>query len=141
MPALTGEERIEVLRHIGVMPQPYDPYYRFTSVVEHLQLSPIKDSILRHPDIENFPVVNRKAMSVRKCYHDLYSIVSGLPIEANIQILLTGTPGIGKSTFLLYFIIRFLYIANHKHSASRARDVLIFQPAESLCLCQPKHRS
>jgi hypothetical protein len=37
--------------------------------------------------------------------------------------LLTGTPGIGKSTFLIYFIIQHLY--------ERKRDVLIFQPAGS----------
>jgi hypothetical protein len=63
--------------------------------------------------------------------------------------LLTGTPGIGKSTFLIYFIIRYLYestkapdssknpattFQNDKHSvisSGRMRDILIFQPAET----------
>jgi hypothetical protein len=129
LPALSSEERIEALRHIGATPRPYDPYYRLALVVEHLP--PIKESILRHPEIEKFPVINQKAIFVRNSYHDLYSIIAGLPVKADIRILLTGTPGIGKSTFLLYFIIQFLHIANHNRSASRTRDVLIFQPAES----------
>jgi hypothetical protein len=55
--------------------------------------------------------------------------------------LLTGTPGIGKSTFLVYFIIRYLYesknpaatFKNDESSviSSQMRDVLIFQPARS----------
>jgi hypothetical protein len=53
--------------------------------------------------------------------------------------LLTGTPGIGKSTFLIYFIIRHLYESiiapNSKEnpviSSSGMRDILIFQPAGS----------
>jgi hypothetical protein len=43
--------------------------------------------------------------------------------------LLTGTPGIGKSTFLIYFIIRYLYESTRAPNSSK--DVLIFQPAQS----------
>jgi hypothetical protein len=43
--------------------------------------------------------------------------------------LLTGTPGIGKSTFLVYFIIRYLYESTRAHNPSK--DVVIFQPARS----------
>jgi hypothetical protein len=41
---------------------------------------------------------HKPAMFMRKSYHDIYSIVARLPITTKIQILLTGTPGIGKST-------------------------------------------
>jgi hypothetical protein len=72
-----------------------------------------------------FPVIKQQALFVRKCYHELYDIVIKLATSEDAQILLTGTPGIGKSTFLIYFIIR------HLHESTTASDVLIFQPAES----------
>ena len=72
-----------------------------------------------------------------------------MPITQSVRILLTGTPGIGKSTFLIYFIIRYLYestiapdssknpaaaFQNDKRSvisSGRIRNVLIFQSANS----------
>ena len=80
-----------------------------------------------------FPVINQKALFVRKCYHELYEIVTKPPITVTrpVRILLTGTPGIGKSTFLVYFIIRHLYDQRSVISSGRMREVLIFQPAES----------
>jgi hypothetical protein len=54
-----------------------------------------------------------------------------LPItNARLRILLTGTPGIGKSAFLIYFIIRYLYESTRAPDV-RKRDILIFQPTES----------
>jgi len=91
-----------------------------------------------------FPVINQRALFVRKCYHELYEIVTKLPIAIgqSDRILLTGTPGIGKSTFLIYFTIRYLYESTmvpssrkkdkrSVTSSGRTRDVLIFQPANS----------
>ena len=96
-----------------------------------------------------FPIIEQEALFVRKCYHDLYEIIKKAPIAHSIRIMLTGTPGIGKSTFLVYFIIRYLYdstiapdssknptatFQNDERlviSSGQTRDVLIFQPAES----------
>jgi hypothetical protein len=85
-----------------------------------------------------FPVINQRALFIRKCYHELYDIIIKWPISATkpLRILLTGTPGIGKSTFLIYFIIRHLYKSinseeNPVISSNRMRDILIFQPARS----------
>jgi hypothetical protein len=88
-----------------------------------------------------FPVIKQRALFIRKCYHELYDIIVKSPITTTkpLQILLTGTPGIGKSTFLIYFIIRHLYksikASNSKEnpviSSSGMRDILIFQPARS----------
>jgi hypothetical protein len=76
-----------------------------------------------------FPVIDTNALFIRKCYHELYEIITKLPItNARFRILLTGTPGIGKSTFLIYFIIRYLYESTID---VQRRDILIFQPAES----------
>jgi hypothetical protein len=102
-------------------------------------------------DGKTFPVINQQALFVRKCYHELYEIVTKLPTTdvQSIRILLTGTPGIGKSTFLIYFIIRHLYeftiapdprknptvtFQNDKLSvvsSGRMRDVLILQPVKA----------
>jgi hypothetical protein len=128
--ALTGEERIRILHHIGTEPLPNDQYGYFPSVIEHL--SPDwnhKESILNHPNVDDktfkFPVVNQRALFVRKCYHELYKIITNSSTaDGWVRILLTGTSGIGKSTFLVYFIIRHLY-------EPRIQDVLIFQPARS----------
>jgi hypothetical protein len=88
-----------------------------------------------------FPVINQRALFVRKCYHELYDIIIKSPITTiePLRILLTGTPGIGKSSFLIYFIIRHLYKSitapnseeNPVISSSGMRDILIFQPAGS----------
>jgi hypothetical protein len=88
-----------------------------------------------------FPVTDQRALLVRKCYHELYDIIIKSPITTTkpLRILLTGTSGIGKSTFLIYFIIRHLYESiiapnskkNPVISSSGMRDILIFQPAQS----------
>jgi hypothetical protein len=83
-----------------------------------------------------FPVINKQALFVRKCYHELYDILTKLQTTdvEPVRILLTGTPGIGKSTFLIYFIIRYLYESTRVPDSSEnpaVRDVLIFQPANS----------
>jgi hypothetical protein len=87
-----------------------------------------------------FPVIDQRALFVRKCYHELYDIIIKSSITATkpLRILLTGTPGIGKSTFLIYFIIRHLYESiitpgsrKNPTATFQKRDILIFQPAES----------
>ena len=47
---------------------------------------------------------------VRRCYLELYDIVTGMMLENNQKlpaILFTGIPGIGKSMFLIYFLCRY----------------------------------
>jgi hypothetical protein len=121
--ALTEEERIRILHHIGTKPLPDDQYSRLTSVIDGWNL---EESILSHPDKTfKFPVIKQNSLFVRKCYHELYKIIiqSANTTDDSLRILLTGTPGIRKSTFLIYFIIRYLY--------EQKRDILIFQPAGS----------
>ena len=48
---------------------------------------------------------------VRQCYRELYDLASQNMIDLHDKFpvtLFTGVPGIGKSLFLLYFIVRFL---------------------------------
>src|SRR5438045_1694159 len=102
---LTREERIRILRHIGINPLPNDIYGQLPSVIASLRETwNCEECILDHPNKDsNFPVINQKALFVRKCYHELFEIIIKVPTPKNqlpIRILLTGTPGIGKSTFL-----------------------------------------
>jgi hypothetical protein len=150
--ALTGEERIRVLRHMGTEAVQDDPHSCLPSVIEHL--SPDwsqKETILHNPNNPfQFPIIRKNALFVRECYHGLYNLAIKVPIDDyDSRTLLTGTPGIGKSTFLIYFIIRWLYESTRAPdssnnpaatfqndeqsvtSSSRMRDVLIFQPAVS----------
>src|SRR5438045_59553 len=108
---LTREERIRILRHIGIKPSPDDIYGRLPSVLKHLPDDwNQEDSILNMGgEAFLFPIIEQEALFVRKCYHDLYEIIKKAPISQSVRIMLTGTPGIGKSTFLVYFIIRYLY--------------------------------
>ena len=114
---LSTEERVNVLRLIGTNPKPDDAIGRLSSVVSHLTPGWIdKESILEHPKVDadgkafKFPVINKMALFVRDCYQDIYNIIANSPTTlSHPRILLTGTPGIGKSTFLIYFIIRHLY--------------------------------
>jgi hypothetical protein len=105
---LSGEERVRVLRHIGTQPFLDEQYGRLPSLIEHLSSTwNHEEGILNHPDADfKFPVINQQAMFVHKCYHELYDIIAKLPTTVT---LLTGTPGIGKSAFLVYFVIRHLY--------------------------------
>ncbi|RUS12980.1 hypothetical protein BC937DRAFT_86541, partial [Endogone sp. FLAS-F59071] len=62
--------------------------------------------------MQALPVVNMRNLYVREVYKNLYSIVTENflddPGEGNSCIVITGTSGIGKSVFLIYFAIRLL---------------------------------
>jgi hypothetical protein len=128
---LDSEERILLLSRLGQEPQGQDP---FRSLFDILSISDKKintasgssgssrdmpleddgtkddtlDQWISHDDLR-FPVIGEASLFVRRSYRDLYKIISGLyGSEYDTRILLSGTSGMGKSTFLLYFLIRFL---------------------------------
>jgi hypothetical protein len=110
--ALTGVERINILHHIGTKPLPNDQYGRLRSVIEYLPPGTMMGACLTTLTVDDrtftFLVINQKTLFVRKCYHELYEIVIKSPtaVAQSGRVLLTDTPGIGKSTFLVHFIIR-----------------------------------
>lgn len=130
---LTGEERVRILRHIGTQPFPDDQYGRLPSVIEHLSPTWNHEGLSLSDMNFKFPIINQQALFVRKCYHELYDMITKLPttVIQSIRILLTGTPGIGKSTFLVYFIIRHLYESGKVTLDRRMLDIIILQPAGS----------
>jgi hypothetical protein len=141
-----------VLRHIGVAPVSDDCYSCLLSVIQDLSPTWTREEYILEGKAFLFPVINETALFVRKCYHELYEILKDTPSYGvgALRILLTGTPGIGKSTFLIYFIVRFLYeftvtpdfdknpataFQDGKDSVissgRQMRDVLIFQPSDA----------
>ena len=67
----------------------------------------ILDSI--PPELEaRYGAIPNKIL-VRKCYEDLYEAITAKMLNPDIKrgtVLCTGTPGIGKSIFMIYFICR-----------------------------------
>jgi len=80
-------------------------------------------------DIEESPITKNSKLYVRKCYPDLYNIIKG-GISKVVNIAITGTPGIGKSCFLLYFILQLLY-----ESTDDEPNIVIFHPEPNVCYC------
>ena len=55
-----------------------------------------------------FPLVKQTAYFVRDCYKDYYALfLKKLSLPDCLYMLLTGTPGIGKSIFYMYFFDRY----------------------------------
>ncbi|KAF9079633.1 hypothetical protein BGX27_006164, partial [Mortierella sp. AM989] len=60
------------------------------------------------------PIVGTEHLYVRKSYKDLYQSITStfkdhIISERQNRIVVTGTSGIGKSAFLVYFIVRLLF--------------------------------
>ena len=45
---------------------------------------------------------------IRQCYLEMYDLLVGTMIEEVPVSLVTGVPGIGKSMFCLYFLVRLM---------------------------------
>ena len=94
------------------------------SVMENFRaakFSGVNNEILAFP-INSYPVkgmlytfasVSKPRIFVRDCYKEMYDIIMKMNKEEDLDkkrrsFLITGTPGIGKSLFALYFIKRYL---------------------------------
>ncbi|ORY96028.1 hypothetical protein BCR41DRAFT_402185 [Lobosporangium transversale] len=125
---LNSKERVKVLSYMGGLPAD-DPYKGIISVARELRNSGgIKDSkILTAPEGRIFPVAGTRHLYIRDEYKELYGLVtSGLSTPHEVprlnRLFITGTPGIGKSAFLVYFAIRLL--AEHDEENP---PIIIFQ--------------
>ncbi|KAF9895839.1 hypothetical protein BX616_008725, partial [Lobosporangium transversale] len=89
-------------------------YYSIVSVACELRNSGgIKDSkLLTAPEGRIFPVAGTRHLYIRDEYKELYDHITSTfstPHGASLnRLFVTGTPGIGKSAFLVYFAIRLL---------------------------------
>ncbi|KAF9406025.1 hypothetical protein BGZ76_006429, partial [Entomortierella beljakovae] len=111
------EERAKVLSYVGNTARNSD-YYTISAVARNLRKSKakIRDmDVISAPPGSKFPVIEKKELYVRDEYKTLHDdLVTRLrdteDTEENMsnRIIVTGTPGIGKSAFLVYFSIRLL---------------------------------
>ncbi|CAB4384342.1 unnamed protein product [Rhizophagus irregularis] len=66
-------------------------------------------NIIRHPEDKLLAVIEKPAMYVRESYEDLryrlIELASRGPKNTKHKFLVTGTSGVGKSCFLIYFLI------------------------------------
>ena len=72
---------------------------------------------------EEFPIVNGRMLYIRQCYRIFYNVIVQTTENKDTCIAMTGTPGIGKSCFLIYFILWLLY-----ESTDDKPNIVVFQP-------------
>ncbi|KAF9952932.1 hypothetical protein BGZ65_004977, partial [Modicella reniformis] len=115
---LTQEERLKVLEYMG-QDQSGDSHYaslwntarilreRFLKLTPNLLSSSFQQLQLISASSGEFPVTKTEHLYVREAYKELYQeIIQSL--WGDQSMIITGTSGIGKSTFLIYFTIRLL---------------------------------
>ncbi|KAG0246080.1 hypothetical protein BG011_002565, partial [Mortierella polycephala] len=113
---LDYKERVSVLGFLGRPVDKTDTYDSLSTIAFALRNSSFQEmKILSTPPGSDtlFPVVDTKDIFVRQAYKDLYDEVSlkfqDSPMNmARKRVVVTGTSGIGKSAFLVYFTIRLL---------------------------------
>ncbi|CAJ0847754.1 1586_t:CDS:2 [Entrophospora sp. SA101] len=98
-----------------------DPSFEnIIDLVKQLKLSQDKElgeisemnlqNIIKSPNDRSFPVINRPALYVREEYKDIYHLlINNSSTGSCHKFIVTGTSGVGKSCFLVYFLIRLLY--------------------------------
>lgn len=93
-----------------------------------------KLNIISAIDNMRFPVIDNSRIYVRKSYKKLYKVITRIfknnVLDTANRIIITGTSGIGKSAFLIYFIIR--HLAEWKGNNP---PIIIFHTKASPSLC------
>ncbi|KAG0272311.1 hypothetical protein BGZ95_011952, partial [Linnemannia exigua] len=112
---LNNKERVLLLDFIGQEIARNDSFTSLSSTACELKSANIKDmDKLSAPYGTLFPVVDTNELFIREAYKDLYDTILGTfdnaqpGNETQKHIVVTGTSGIGKSAFLVYFAIRLL---------------------------------
>jgi hypothetical protein len=93
------------------------------------------DSFLEFPfDVKEFRESDRVLQSVyvRSSYIDIFSLICESIHSGIKRIVVTGTPGIGKSTFIFYFVWRFLNDAKGSLDQNRFNLYIQCAPDEVL---------
>ena len=102
---LDSSEKIRVLRLLGD-PAPDSPFTALFNLACDFRKPGYKipDSITSSSP---FPIIDNQSLYVRESYKALYDIIR-TALSNRPKICVIGTSGIGKSTFLLYFVLRLL---------------------------------
>ncbi|KAF9279970.1 hypothetical protein BGZ88_012439 [Linnemannia elongata] len=112
---LDNNEKVSLLDFIGLVVDRTDTFNSLFSTALKLRGANIKDmDKLSAPRGSIFPVVGTDELFIRKSYKDLHDTILETFENAHARnaiqkhIVVTGTSGIGKSAFLVYFAIRLL---------------------------------
>ena len=110
---LSRKERVSLLASIGQDIAGDDTFSSLSRTALELHGTNMKDmDKISAPHGTKLPVVNTKELYVRKAYKDLHQTIIDTfdndRNEAQKHVVVTGTSGIGKSAFLVYFTIRLL---------------------------------
>ena len=133
---LDEKERVSVLAHLGRSVSSEDQYEILSQTALNLKKTggQIQDIISVIPTQSNnaSPVVNSQDLYVRTIYRELYHklIQTSSDIEQPTKNLfvIIGTSGIGKSVFLIYFLIRLLANSNDDRP-----PIILLQVQDSRC--------
>ncbi|KAF9342812.1 hypothetical protein BGX34_007631, partial [Mortierella sp. NVP85] len=132
---LDNNDRVSLLRFIG---QDVDKANRFRLLLETactLHGSSFENSdLISSPSNNSFPVTDTEQLFVRETYQHLYNEIvlkfkDSPRNRTEKRVIVNGTAGIGKSAFLIYFIIRLLATSSDDNP-----PLVIFQEKEgSMC--------
>ncbi|KAK5809682.1 hypothetical protein F5H01DRAFT_415626 [Linnemannia elongata] len=117
---LSRKERVSLLASIGQEIAGDDIFSSLSRTARELHGTNMKDmDKISAPHGTTLPVVNTKELYVRKAYKDLHqTIIDTFDNDRNgarNHVVVTGTSGIGKSAFLVYFAIRLLAESGDDH--------------------------
>ncbi|KAF9400804.1 hypothetical protein BGZ76_007651, partial [Entomortierella beljakovae] len=113
---IDASEKVRVLEFLGDRVIRNDPYRTMLDLATSYRTNGVDITQLEVISALNseIPIINAKDLYIRQEYPSLYSLIlerfeTSSPIYSNQnRIMVTGTPGIGKSAFLVYFTIRLL---------------------------------
>ncbi|KAH7038616.1 hypothetical protein BKA57DRAFT_539669 [Linnemannia elongata] len=111
---LDNKERVSLLQFIGQEVDRTDTFDSLSSTARACRdLSFQELDLISTPSSTRLPVVSAEDLYVRQAYKDLYSEITWkFPDSPRNRgwrrVVVTGTSGIGKSVFLVYFTIRLL---------------------------------
>lgn len=111
---LDNKERVSLLDFIGQEIGMSNTFDSLSSTARAYRGVPFQElDLLSTPSSTRFPVIGTEDLFVRQAYKDLYQEIMLKFLESPRnrgwkRMVVTGTSGIGKSAFLVYFTIRLL---------------------------------
>ncbi|KAF9085116.1 hypothetical protein BGX27_003549 [Mortierella sp. AM989] len=128
---LTNKEKISVLDYIGIRSTAVSPYnilFQTATTLRDLSFQDI--DLISSPSKTILPVIGMRQLYVRQEYKDLYNEIDkkfngSVKEGVKKHMVVTGTEGIGKSVFLVYFTIRILATSSEDNP-----PIIIFQEKE-----------
>ncbi|KAF8976342.1 hypothetical protein BGZ46_008345, partial [Entomortierella lignicola] len=133
---LTSKDLVAVLENTGLEVLGNDEFRAVALAASALRRGSVfPEELISGTNGTRFPVVEIRDLYIRQAFKDLYSEIEtnygivgkdGEDIELKRHLVITGTAGIGKSSFLIYFILRVLATSTEENP-----PLIVFQEKES----------